>query len=1040
MNKDTMDTQEVSKAYKEMMESAGFYRDGSPTEGIIEATTLRENHNGLLDKRIKYSAVIDSTKLNASAIFELSGSPCIYFTNLSQSEPDPTEIARLHRTAWNQGMSPMLWISTPTKVLLYNCYSEKPAPDDAEHPERHRIELFEQTEIGLRQLNDFAGRLQLESGRFWQQERARQIDRRKRVDEALLKDLEEAEHLLVKANLEPKVAHALLGRSIFVQYLYDRGILDSNFFRERFHVENFVELLQLFNEFAVSATYEGVFQWVRDTFNGDLFPLEYKDDHGNIIREQDLVDMTHLVKVGNLLAGIEMKTGQGRLWPYKFDVIPIELISSIYEMFTHSIDIRRARERGTYYTPINLVDMVLSEVFKQLPVDANILDLSCGSGVFLVESLRRLVACRVASTGEWSRELVRDILYNQIYGVDINKEAVQIAAFSLYLTALELDPDLQSLEKIQFQNLLEKNLFDADAFDESASFNTKEPFASRSFQAVVGNPPWRRNKANALAAQYCKKRQYPITPRSLDQAFLWRISDFMNEQTLIGLLLHSTPLFSHTNDALKARTRLLSFFNPRVIVNLSALRQESLFPHSTAPAAVLIAEGTHSQANGYFYLVCAEHSESFKRHGIIEVGPENVKKISTKHLTSDTDVLKIASWGNARDMALIARLRAAFPPLRNLIKDPRSLRVRNEEWFGGQGFRDIKSSEAQDSKKGSELIGKKWLPSGKMQQYLIETDKLEEITPDTRFGRPRDSRIYEAPLVVTTRGLGVNGFFSAFCPTDVVYTEQYYGISIPRQQEYSAHYLNGVLNSSLITYFLFLTSSVWGVERDKIEPNDLLRLPLPLPSNDNQHIISLLVELEEQLRMPQSQNTRAKLKEQLNKAVFDLYDLSAIERILVQDTLDFTIDLRMKGETSKALDRPENEDLMAYSLQLIDTLQLYFETLHEVVMIADIFETKTAPLQVIHFKLVTAPGRFPPIRVVTEQRLDDILEKIAAQLPARISDTVFTRRNLRIYESNSYYIIKPSQRRHWSRYAALNDADTILSEQMRSNHASIRQV
>jgi len=1035
MSKDPTHTNEgVSQAYKEMMEYTGFYREGRPTDGVIEAATLRENSNGLLDKRIKYNTVIDSTKMNANAIFELSGSPCIYFTSLSQSEPDPAELAQLHKMAWNQGLAPMLWISTPTKVLLYNCYSKKPAPDDAQHPERHLIELFEQTAIGLQQLNDFAGRLQLESGRFWQQEKARQIDRRQRVDAALLTDLEEAERLLVNAKLEPKVAHALLGRSIFVEYLHDRGILDSNFFRERFRVENFVELLLLSSEFAKTATYEGVFKWVRDIFNGDLFPLEYEDNYGHIMHEQDLVDMTHLVEVGNLLAGVEMKTGQGRLWPYKFDVIPIELISSIYEMFIHSSDSRIAKERNTYYTPINLVDLVLSEVFKQLPVDANVLDLSCGSGVFLVESLRRLVACRVASGEKWSRELVRDTLYKQIYGVDISKEAVQIAAFSLYLTALELDPDLQSLEKIQFQNLLEKNLFDADSFDESASFNNKQPFTSKNFQAIVGNPPWRRRKsANSLAEEYCKKRAYPVTRRSLDQAFLWRISDFANEKTLIGLILHSRLLFSHMSESLEARTKLLTHFNPRVIVNLSALRLEGLFPKSDAPATVLIAEGCHSQVNSCFYLVSIEHSESFKRHGIIEIGPENIKKISIQHVISDTDVLKIASWGNARDMALIARLRATFPPLRNLVKEPKSIKLRNEEWLGGQGFQ-----RAGGSQEAPELIGKKWLPSGEMQPYLIETGGLEEIPPNMSFHRSRDPRIYEAPLVVTTRGLGVNGFFSAFCPTDVVYTEEYYGISIPRQQEYPAHYLNGVLNSSLTTYFLFLTASVWGVERDKVEPNDLLRLPLPMPSKDNQHIISLIVRLEEQLRVSQDQDIRAEIKEQLDKAVFDLYDLSEVERILVQDILNFTIDLRMKGEISKALDRPKNEELKSYSLQLINTIQPFFRTLNEVVMEADIFEMKTAPLQVIRFGVVAIPGRIPSIQVVTEQALDNVLGKIATQLPTRIADTVYTRRNLRIYVDNDYYIVKPSQRRYWSRYAALNDADTIISEQMKGNYASIR--
>ncbi len=41
MSKDTMHTNEgVSEAYKEMMEHTGFYRDGSSTEGVIEAATL----------------------------------------------------------------------------------------------------------------------------------------------------------------------------------------------------------------------------------------------------------------------------------------------------------------------------------------------------------------------------------------------------------------------------------------------------------------------------------------------------------------------------------------------------------------------------------------------------------------------------------------------------------------------------------------------------------------------------------------------------------------------------------------------------------------------------------------------------------------------------------------------------------------------------------------------------------------------------------------------------------------------------------------
>ncbi len=81
-----------------------------------------------------------------------------------------------------------------------------------------------------------------------------------------------------------------------------------------------------------------------------------------------------------------------------------------------------------------------------------------------------------------------------------------------------------------------------------------------------------------------------------------------------------------------------------------------------------------------------EHSEAFKRHGILEIGPENVKKVSVQHLLSDIDVLKTASWGNVRDMALIMRLRSVFPSLRMLVQEPEKVRMRSEEWLGGQGY------------------------------------------------------------------------------------------------------------------------------------------------------------------------------------------------------------------------------------------------------------------------------------------------------------------------------------------------------------------
>ncbi|MBL8208047.1 MAG: hypothetical protein JNM09_27690, partial [Blastocatellia bacterium] len=134
------------------MEQTGFYHNGRATTELIEAKELFSQNQ--IEKKIKYQAVIDQEKLGASAIFELSGSPCIYFKRLDQSEPTADELTAIHKIAWNQGLAPMLWVVTPSKVLLYNCYS-KPSSDDTANHSRHIIDVFERTENELKRLNEF---------------------------------------------------------------------------------------------------------------------------------------------------------------------------------------------------------------------------------------------------------------------------------------------------------------------------------------------------------------------------------------------------------------------------------------------------------------------------------------------------------------------------------------------------------------------------------------------------------------------------------------------------------------------------------------------------------------------------------------------------------------------------------------------------------------------------------------------------------------------------------------------------------------------
>jgi len=322
-----------------------------------------------------------------------------------------------------------------------------------------------------------------------------------------------------------------------------------------------------------------------------------------------------------------------------------------------------------------------------------------------------------------------------------------------------------------------------------------------------------------------------------------------------------------------------------------------------------------------------------------------------------------------------------------------------------------------------------------MPKYQIDAEALKFFREQWTH-RPIESGNYHAPLVIISQKLDATGVYSAFSQDDIVYTQKYCGISFAQDDLQLPHYLNAIINSSIASYFLFLTASSWGIERDEVTPQDLLRIPLPNPNEENVNLVSKVIAIEHRLRTFRSSKHQS-LKKQLNEAVFELYGLNQTEKILVEDGVNLTINLRMERENSIAIKKPNIDELKLYALQLIGVIQPFLQTLRERVLVANILEVSKSPLQVIKFSLVTAPTQEQIVQTTQAQELKVILGRIADQLPQQIADRIYTRRDLRIYTGQDIYIIKPAQKRFWSRSAGLNDADLILSEHLGVNRAAI---
>ena len=180
---------------------------------------------------------------------------------------------------------------------------------------------------------------------------------------------------------------------------------------------------------------------------------------------------------------------------------------------------------------------------------------------------------------------------------------------------------------------------------------------------VVGNPPWTRPKGprsvspsgEQLYLEYCRQRKpNPITLPFRDppeQAFVWRSRDFARHGARIGMILEGKRFFSHEDQSLQAKRELLRSFEPKLLVNLAALHDQKLFPAAKQPAIVLVAANRQSDDRASFPFVSVEFSRPFRKHGILQVGPENVRRLSVSLATSNPIALKVASWGSARDMA-----------------------------------------------------------------------------------------------------------------------------------------------------------------------------------------------------------------------------------------------------------------------------------------------------------------------------------------------------------------------------------------------------
>lgn len=988
----------------------------------------------------KNSSLLD---LSSDAIYFAGDYPVIHFKLLDSYNKE--HVNALQQKIWNEGQSPFLAVVTPDQIQIFDCYKH---PVDLEN--FTPITGASYTERDLNRLALALGQSKIDTGKIWEPgELGARLRFNQRVDKKLIEFLKGTRTKLHKngKGLPLKVIHDLLGRALFVFYLEDSGILNAKEFPNKPDgVNSFYELLD-----HPEATYE-LFNLLRIWFNGDLFPVSVEEKNG--------VDVTDLREVRNCFYGVDPISKQGVFWKmFQFKFIPIELISAIYEEFMSGVQNGKlkTKQEGAYYTKRMLVDFMLNEVLpwpNETEASQNynikIMDPACGSGIFLVESFKRLIA-RWKKKHEGSAIKTVDlenILLNSIYGIDKDTEAIKVAAFSLYLTFLNyLEPEevkgrlriftpltfWSDLEMVKEAEDLNKrpgfNLFQCHTFEfEEFWMKSRDEIESPRFDLIVGNPPWKVGEPDEILLAYDKqerqKRKRIALPSQIACYYLEYLPQILTSDGTIAVVGAAKILFNTGNGYEEFRKRFFSENKVDAIINLAVVR-DIMFDKASAPGAVIIYRKINQRNQNDFVMYCIpKNIQTIKDSQSVVIDATEIKRLPVNEiLCDDSKIFKIAMWGGMRDVKFIKRLKT--------IKSIKN-RISTSEWGIGLKTKDKKAPAGN-----KHLIGLPFIEPEDTFRYVIRANNLKNLGDDHKEYRTNNKNIFKTPIVLIKEGTKNAEICSAYVGFDAVYRNSTLGISIVGKNSDFHKALLACINSDLASYFYFMTSSLWGVDRGgQVQNTDALSFPA-LPYEMSEDGVAFLAQkVDDILAIRTSSQVETyeeerilSIEKEINERIYKELKISVIEQRLIHDALNFSIALKKKYTASDAEGNSEIEkDIYEYAEQLNQTLSRTLKYTKKAAW-AEVFAVeKDNPVNLvtIHFAdLATAKQKAVQKSEIDVNRQ---LKEINKYIFHKHSESLYYRKAVRYHTQRSIYLIKPNERRFWTISQALNDADTIISE------------
>jgi len=482
---------------------------------------------------------------------------------------DPAPAFQVRRYAWSAKL-PLSIVTDFEELAVYDCRIK---PDQKDKADKARVKYytFRQYAEKWDEIAAIFSKNAILKGSFDKYAESHKAKRgTAEVDSAFLEEIESwrdtlARNIALRNNLTVRELNESVQRTIdriiFLRIAEDRGI------------EEYGSLRGICNGPNTFARLRDLFYKADDRYNSGLFHFRH---------EKGEAEPPDSLTISLAIDDKPLKDILKRLYypdsPYEFAVLPADILGQVYEQFLGKVirltsdhravvedkpEVKKAG--GVFYTPTYIVDYIVENTVGKLldgktPKQAEslrILDPACGSGSFLLGAYQYLLDWHLTwyvnnEPEKWAKAKKpslhqghgdtwnlttaerKRILLNNIYGVDIDSQAVEVTKLSLLLKVLEGEtgetlnqqmrlfheralPDLGSNIKCgnsligpdfydgrQMGLMADEEMYRVNVFDWEREFG--EVFKAGGFDAVIGNPPYVRQESFGNQKDYLKSR------------------------------------------------------------------------------------------------------------------------------------------------------------------------------------------------------------------------------------------------------------------------------------------------------------------------------------------------------------------------------------------------------------------------------------------------------------------------------------------------------------------------------------------------------